>query len=178
MLEFVAFQRFSTICGYHLFYYFCHLQKPEYHHMSVIQQIRDKYARIAVIAIAVSLLGFIMMDAFTGRGRLFSGNATTIGKVNGKKIDYADFEHRVKAQEDMARQQGYDVSGDAGRQQLIESIWNQEVDQTIMGEQYNELGLAVGKKELNDLLFGNNPPQDLKQRFTDQQTGQYNALAA
>ena len=36
--------------------------------MSVIQDIRDKYARWAVIAIAVALLGFILMDALAGRG--------------------------------------------------------------------------------------------------------------
>ena len=145
--------------------------------MSVIQQIRDKYARWAVIAIALSLLGFIMMDAFAGRTRLFGGNSTTIGSINGKKIDYLDFERKVKAQEDMARQQGYDM-GDAGRQQVIESVWNQEVDQTILSNQFDELGLGIGKKELNDILFGTNPPQDLRQRFTDPQTGVYNAQAA
>ncbi len=145
--------------------------------MSVIQQIRDKYARWSVIAIAVSLLGFIMMDAFAGRSRIFGGSSTTIGSVNGKKIDYLDFERKVKTQEDMAKQQGYDV-GDAGRQQVIESVWNQEVDQNVMGNEFKKLGLTVGKKELNDILFGTNPPQDLKQRFTDQQTGTYNALAA
>jgi len=145
--------------------------------MSVIQSIRDKYARWAVVAIALSLLGFIMMDAFAGRTRLFGGNSTTIGKINGKKIDYIAFENRVKAQEEMARQQGYDM-GDAGRQQVIESVWNQEVDQTLLSDQFDKLGLSVGKKELNDMLFGPNPPQDLKQRFSDPQTGMYNALAA
>src|ERR671927_1639351 len=110
--------------------------------MSVIQKIRDKYARWAVIAIALSLLGFIMMDAFAGRTRLFGGNSTTIGNINGKKVDYIDFERKVKAQEEAARQQGYDM-GDAGRQQVIESVWNQEVDQTILDNQFQELGLGV-----------------------------------
>src|SRR6476661_7406028 len=97
--------------------------------MSVIQSIRDKYARIAVIAIAVALSGFILMDAFTGRSRLFGGgNSTTIGKVNGENIDYADFARKVKAQEDQAQQQNYELN-DATRQQIIESVWNQEVDQ-------------------------------------------------
>ena len=46
-----------------------------------------------------------------------------------------------------------------------------------MGAEVKKLGLDIGKKELNDWLFGSNPPQDLKQRFTDEQ-GQYNAAAA
>ncbi|MGI8599134.1 MAG: peptidylprolyl isomerase [Chitinophagaceae bacterium] len=141
--------------------------------MSVIQNIRDKYARWAVVAIALALLGFILMDAFAG-GNVFGGNSTTIGKVNGKEMDYIDFEKKIKVQEDMYRQQGYDM-GDAGRQQVIESVWNAEVMEVVLNEQFNELGLAVSSKEINDILFGNNPPDDLKQRFSDPNTGVYNA---
>jgi len=144
--------------------------------MSVIQKIRDKYARWAVAAIVISLLGFILMDAFAGRSS-FGSSSTTIGKVNGKEIDIIDFEKKVKQQEEMAQQQGYDM-GEAGRQQVIESVWNGEVAQTLMAEQFEELGMTVGNKEINNLLFGSNPPPDLKQRFTDEATGQYNALAA
>lgn len=144
--------------------------------MSVIQKIRDKYARWAVAAIVISLLGFILMDAFAGRSS-FGSSSTTIGKVNGKEIDIIDFEKKVKQQEEMAQQQGYDM-GEAGRQQVIESVWNGEVTQTLMAEQFEELGMTVGNKEINNLLFGSNPPPDLKQRFTDEATGQYNALAA
>jgi peptidyl-prolyl cis-trans isomerase D len=141
--------------------------------MSVIQSIRDKYARWAVVAIALALLGFILMDAFAG-GNVFGGNSTTLGKINGKEIDYLDFERKVKTQEDMYRQQGYDM-GDAGRQQVIESVWNAEVMEVVLNEQFDELGLTVSSKEVNDILFGNNPPDDLKQRFSDPNTGVYNA---
>ena len=42
--------------------------------MSIIQTIRDKYARFAVIAVAVALVGFILIDYISGRGRsLFNG---------------------------------------------------------------------------------------------------------
>ena len=37
--------------------------------MSVIQKIRDKYAAVVIAVIALSLVGFILMDAFVGRGR-------------------------------------------------------------------------------------------------------------
>lgn len=145
--------------------------------MSVIQNIRDKYARVAVIAIALALLGFILMDAFTGRSNLFGGNNTTVGSVNGNKIEYVAFSRKIKAQEDMAQQQGYEIN-DATRQQIIESAWNDEINRTLLQREFEELGLTVGRKEMNDLLFGNNPPADLKQGFTDPQTGAYNALGA
>ncbi|HEU4634391.1 MAG TPA: peptidylprolyl isomerase [Flavisolibacter sp.] len=145
--------------------------------MSVIQKIRDKYARWAVIAIALSLVGFILMDAFAGRGSIFSGQNTTVGKINGKKIDYQDFAKKVDATEKFQKEQGYD-QGEAGRQQVIQSIWDQEVNDVVLARQYDELGLAVSDKELRDILYGANPPQDLRQRFTDPNTGVYNGVQA
>jgi len=145
--------------------------------MSVIQSIRDKYAKVAVIAIALALLGFIMMDAFSSGNNPFASNSTKLGSVNGKEINYIDFANKVKAQEEMAQAQGYEVN-DATRQQIIESVWNTEINSALLDEEIEKLGLAIGKNEINDMLFGANPPADLKQGFTDPATGEFNGLAA
>ncbi|HVZ56226.1 MAG TPA: SurA N-terminal domain-containing protein, partial [Chitinophagaceae bacterium] len=113
--------------------------------MSIIQTIRDKGARIAVILIALSLMGFILMDAFTGRSRLFGGgSSTTIGVVNGKKIDYNEFQKTLAAEEDYQQQQGYTMD-DRARQQLNESVWNREVSKILLDEEFSKLGITVGK---------------------------------
>ena len=66
--------------------------------MSVIQTIRDKAAWIIIAAIALARIAFIVQDALQGGGGgLFRGNATTLGKVNGTKIDAISFEQRYKA---------------------------------------------------------------------------------
>lgn len=141
--------------------------------MSVIQNIRDKYARIAVIAIALALTGFILMDAFTGKSRLFSGgNSTTLGVVNGKTIDEKEFEKKVQIQEQSQEAQKGSV-GEAERQQIIESLWNQEVNQILLTDQFNKLGLTVGAKELTDMLYGPQPHQLARQYLGDPQTGEY-----
>src|SRR5687767_770455 len=146
--------------------------------MSFIQKIRDKYARIAVIAIALALLGFILTDYLSTRGgNLFGANSsTTLGTVNGKKIDYLEFENKVKAMEE--RQQANSPMSQPNRQQIVQNTWNQEVTEIIMDAEFDKLGFRVGKKEISDYLFGANPPDDLKQQFTDPQTGQYNAAQA
>ncbi|HEU0065435.1 MAG TPA: SurA N-terminal domain-containing protein, partial [Flavisolibacter sp.] len=145
--------------------------------MSVIQKIRDKYARWAVIAIAVSLIGFLLMDAFAGRTGLFSNKQTsTIGKVNGNTIEAQDFMMKVQNEEQAEAKQG-EVT-DERRQQIISGLWDQEVNNIIMNREYQKLGLSVGDKELKDILYGSNPPEDLKQRFTDPKTGVFNAVAA
>ncbi|MES1220932.1 MAG: peptidylprolyl isomerase [Bacteroidota bacterium] len=143
--------------------------------MSVIQKIRDKYSRVAVIAIAVALLGFILIDYISGKSRgLFSSNGSgTVGSVNGTSIKINEFELKVKQQEDYLQQQ-YGQSGDALRSQAVEQAWNQEITRILMEKEVDKVGMQIGKKEVNDLLFGANPPEDLKRQFTDPQTGQYN----
>jgi peptidyl-prolyl cis-trans isomerase D len=145
--------------------------------MSVIQSIRDKYARWAVVAIALALTGFILTDYLSTRNRIFGGDSsTTLGTVNGKKIDYLEFEKRLKNMEEQAQAAGQQIS-EQDRHQNNEQLWNQEVELIIMNAEFEKLGLSVGKRELNDYLFGNNPPPDMKQRFSNEQ-GMYNAAAA
>lgn len=145
--------------------------------MSVIQKIRDKYARIAVIAIAVSLLGFIMMDAFAGKTGLFSNNQSNVlGKVNGKSIDRIAFEQEVKYQEDMAAQSGYQINDEA-RQQIEKGMWDQKVSDIIMQGEYDKLGLTITDKEVRDVLYGDTPPEFLRREFTDS-SGKFDAASA
>jgi len=143
--------------------------------MSVIQSIRDKYARWAVIAIALALTGFILMDAFTGRSKLFSGgNSTTLGKVNGKAIDETIFEKKVQSQEQSELQRkGGGSLGESERQQIISDLWKQEVDQMLLKNEFDKLGLAVEKNERTDMLYGPEPHQLARQYLGNPQTGEY-----
>ncbi|OQP50454.1 hypothetical protein A4H97_01020 [Niastella yeongjuensis] len=145
--------------------------------MSVIQTIRDKAAWIIIGAIALALIAFIVQDALQGGSRgLFSGNSTTLGKVNGTSIDVRDFEARYKMAEDNYRAQNYPVN-DQMRSQIRESLWNEFVEDALMTDEYSKLGITISDKEVGDILYGANPPQMLKQQFTDS-TGMFNAQAA
>lgn len=140
--------------------------------MSVIQQIRDKYASLVIALIALSLIAFIAMDAFVGRGRGGGSSSTTVGKVNGEKIDRNEFEKKIAIQQSMQGAQG------AQREQLIGSVWEQTLDEMVMKQEYEKLGLKFTPRELNETLFGANPPEWLSQQFTDPQTGVFNANEA
>ncbi|MEJ7767996.1 MAG: peptidylprolyl isomerase [Chitinophagaceae bacterium] len=148
--------------------------------MSIIQQIREKAAWLVFGVIALSLVGFLLMDAFVGGrggGGMFNNTSTTMGSVNGQDIEYVDFEKKKKLVEDQYKASGYPVN-EMMQQNIQDQVWNQYIEENVLQEEYKRLGLEVSPKELNDILFGNNPPQDLKQQFTNQQTGQYDANAA
>ena len=142
--------------------------------MSVIQKIQDKYAKLMAIIIAVALMIFVVMLAFENGGSLFrGGNATTVGKVNGRRIEYGDFMRKVDQQEKQMESQGYQ-GGAALQQQAIEQVWNEEINQTILNSELDKVGISVGAREMGDILYGPDAPQDLKRAFTDTATGQYN----
>lgn len=146
--------------------------------MSVIQNIQEKYAKLMAVIIALALIIFVVMLAFENGGSLFQGGSgTTVGKINGVAVDFNTLEPRIKQQEDEYKRQGYG-SGAAVRQQAVEQVWSQEVARVVLETEIKKLGMLIGKKEMGDILYGANPPADLKRSFTDPATGVYNAQQA
>jgi peptidyl-prolyl cis-trans isomerase D len=64
------------------------------------------------------------------------------------------------------------------RQQLIEMLWNNKVDEVLMENEYKKLGLVFSAADLNEALYGENPPQALAQQFKNEKTGAYDPEAA
>lgn len=126
--------------------------------MSVIQRIRDKGAWIVFGVIALALIAFILQDGVRRGGSMFS-NSNALGKVNGEIITRSDFEQKLAL---------YSRNGE-DREQLMGKLWDQEVFNLIMGQQFDKLGITVGQKELSEILYGENSP--FRQQLTDPQTG-------
>lgn len=144
--------------------------------MSIIQQIREKYAAVGIGFIALSLIGFILMDSTKNNSGGIDPN-DAIGEVDGRRISYNEFMKQATAIEDMQKSGGRNVDEEL-RQQINTEVWRQLVEETLMSGEYQKLGLVVTDKEFNDLLFGDNPPPFLTQQFTNPETGQYDAAAA
>jgi peptidyl-prolyl cis-trans isomerase D len=137
--------------------------------MSIIQTIREKGAVIVIAVIAISLIGFILMDSSASSGKIFGGgNTTVIGKVNGEKIDYEDFNQKVKETE-----QQYPNSGNAQRNQIMQGVWDQMVAERVVDRQFKNLGIVFTPEEMSAIMFSEDAPQQLKQAFTDRETGRY-----
>src|ERR1700683_1635516 len=148
--------------------------------MSIIQKIRDKAAWLVFGLIAVSLAGFILMDA--GKSRFFGagGNQqSAVGSVNGVDLEYVKFEKDVQAMEQQqeAQTQGQPLN-EMQQQNVKETVWNQFVEDATMTEIYEKLGLTVSDKELNDMFVGPNAIPDIKRSFTAPKTGIFDAQAA
>ncbi|CAN5824271.1 peptidylprolyl isomerase [soil metagenome] len=139
--------------------------------MQIIQNIREKGAAIVIAVIALSLIGFILMDAKPGsNGGIFSGNrGTGLGKINGETIESAEFNAKVKQAED---QYGGRISG-TQVYEVRQSVWDQLVAEKLLVKEFEKLGLSFTPKEMISIMFSNDAPYALKQAFSDKNTQQY-----
>lgn len=88
-----------------------------------------------------------------------------IGEVNGTKIYYQEFEQRVQRQVEMQRnQRGEDaeINYDAIR----EGVWNQMVEEILLQQIAEELGIKITDDEIRDIML-EDPPDYLKRIATD-----------
>ena len=137
--------------------------------MQIIQNIREKGTAIVIGVIALSLIGFILMDANLGSSRNSASGNSTIGKINGEAIDTKEYSEKVKPIED---QYGGRVSG-AQTNMIRQNAWDQLVAEKVLMAEFEKLGLSFSPKELSTIMFSEDAPQSLKQAFTDKTTGQY-----
>ncbi|HOZ78063.1 MAG TPA: SurA N-terminal domain-containing protein [Ferruginibacter sp.] len=138
--------------------------------MQIIQQIRDKGAAIIIVIIALSLIGFILMDANLGLSRSEAGDRTSLGQVNGKKVTTTEFDAKVKMYENYY---GGRVSG-AQLNNIRQGAWDELVIEKASETEYEKLGIAFSPKELTSIIFSKeDAPQPLKQAFTDKESGEY-----
>ena len=135
--------------------------------MALIGKIR-KSMWIVVVLIALGLGGFILQDMTSGQ-QMMGGMQTTIGKVNGNKIDWNNFATTDNVIESVLFQ---GASRDVYARRNV--LWDYYVEEAIVKEEAEKLGLGVSKTELLDLQFGVNLSPVIRQRFVDQSTGQVN----
>ncbi|MBC7423122.1 MAG: SurA N-terminal domain-containing protein, partial [Ferruginibacter sp.] len=135
--------------------------------MQIIQNIREKGSAIIIGVIAISLIGFIMMDTRTANSR--SGSDSSIGKINGENIDSKIFAAKV---EEMKAQRGGQANG-SEIYQLRQNAWDQLVTEKVLNTEFDKMGLIFSAKELSSIMFSEDAPQTMKQAFSDKTTGQY-----
>lgn len=138
--------------------------------MQIIQKIRDKGAAIVITVIALSLIGFILMDANLGFNRSADGDRTTIGKVNGQKISKDELEAKVKQIE---AYYGGNVSS-AQSNYIRMGAWDEVIKEKALDNELEKLGITFSPKELTSIIFSSeDAPQALKQAFTNKETNEY-----
>lgn len=117
--------------------------------MAVLQKIREK-SGLLIGVIGFCLLAFIVGGLFEGGISLSSRN---VGSVNGVDIPTQDFQNKMQ----MAQQ-----NGQAQGSQANNMVWNNEVKNILLADEFEKAGLRIGKDQLINVIknhpnFGQNP---------------------
>lgn len=140
--------------------------------MATLQKIRTQGGLLVAIVIGLALVAFILGDLFQSGSSLFTRGRLEVGSIKGESVQYPDFMTKAEQLAEIYR-------SNTGQSQLNEDEWVQVREQTwenlirekVMGDVYDEVGIAVSSDEMFDMVQGNNIHPIVQQIFTDPNTG-------
>ncbi|NJC25978.1 peptidylprolyl isomerase [Neolewinella antarctica] len=131
--------------------------------MALIGKIRNN-PLIVLLFIGGGIALFILSEMTNGGAAGPIGPAEQImGRVGQREIDRNEFERTLS---------GAFNGGDAFQNR--DNLWQFYVDEGVITEEAEEIGLTVSEEELEELEFGSNPSPIIRRNLTDPQTGQLN----
>lgn len=128
--------------------------------MAVLNNIR-KQGVFLIIIIALALFAFILSSVIDNGGFSSQKDQNTIATINGEDISRIDFSNRLQATQQNSQRQFTTV-------QAVDQVWETIVQQTLIKEQLEKLGIDVGNAQINDALaqqFGQSPNFTTNGRF-------------
>lgn len=141
---------------------------------SVLERIRRRTG-LLVGLVGLALVIFIL-ESLLGSGASIFGNDqyTTLGTINGRKIDRNEFLNRLEQQMNnyRARNQGKEVDEQV-RGQAIDNIFQQYVVDRVVVPEFEKAGIQVGDDELFENVVVH-PAPSVIQNLTDPNTGKVN----
>ncbi len=120
--------------------------------MAVLNSIRQRSVFLIVI-IALALFSFVLADVIRNGGMVSQKSQNTIATINGEDIEREQFARQVEA---VQRNMGPNAS----TAQAVSRVWEMNVKQALLQEQFEELGIRVEEAQVKEMLrrdLGNNP---------------------
>ena len=147
--------------------------------MATLEKIRSK-AALLVVVIGLALLAFIIGDFLNSGQSFFMMNQNKVATVNGEVIGVEEYQERVNARTEQM-QSMYQQSGmtmPEGMSATIQmDVYNQMVNEILLENELEAVGITVSNAELQDMLTGNNIHAEIVRAFTDPQTGAFDRQA-
>ncbi len=134
--------------------------------MGLMQTFRRRMPVVIIFLIVMFVALFIYEWGYerSGRGQSGGTSTTAIASVNGEDISIAEYNEQVKNA--IEAQRGQNADAPVNEEQIREQVWQQLVNQTIIRQAAERLGVGVSKEELVQTMLYD-PPAALKQPFMD-----------
>ena len=141
--------------------------------MALINKIRQR-SGWAIGFVAVGLGFFVVGGDILGPNSTILGkNKTDVGEIAGETVERERYQQQIDEIK-------YNYTVNYGRNpsenemfSIRQQAWDYLIVKIAFQEQYDELGLKVTDDEQWDMVQGNNVTFEIKQAFTDPQTGEF-----
>ena len=133
--------------------------------MGLFEAIRSRSA-LVVGVIGISLVAFVLTDFLTSGNMLFQGDRDVVGRIQGEKISYMEFNKEV---EELSQNPQY---GQATPLQISELVWNNLLNEKLLVNPMSELGFTVTTEELTKVIEMSPSVQQMP-GLQDPNTGQF-----
>ncbi len=145
--------------------------------MGIMTFLRNRAGALLVGAIGVAIVAFLVGDALTTGQQLAGASSTIVGTIDGQDIHYNEFNQKVEQTSAQFKQQSGGVSNPYMQAMAVDQVWQSEVANVVLGNEFERVGLSVSGDELFDLIQGKNPSPLILQYFGNPQTGQFDRTA-
>lgn len=147
--------------------------------MATLEKIRSK-AGLLVLIVGLALFAFIIGDFLNSGSTYFRQSQERIAQVDGEVIKIQDYQNRVDEMTEMYKMQtGQSSLPEEYMTQIRESVFDGMVQEIVLDEATQKLGMTVSPEELFDMVQGENisPLIQQMQMFANPQTGQFDKAA-
>ena len=141
--------------------------------MAAIGKIRS-WGPTLVVVIGLALFAFIAEELFRSCQATSNEQRQQVGQVLGKKISVQEFQALVdEFQEVMKLTQGRDNFSEEELNRLKDQVWNTFVQNTLIEDECEKLGLTVTTEEMQNILREGTNPMLQQTPFVNQQTHRF-----
>ena len=127
--------------------------------MAILENIR-KRTTVLILIIGMALFAFVISGIFTSNDFTGGKVGSSVAEINGEEISIDEFRRKV---ERISRRSGPTTSS----LQLVNSVWNQLERQTVLGQQFEDLGIDIEQDQIIDVIRSN-PGLSQNPQFTDE----------
>ncbi len=147
--------------------------------MATLEKIRNK-AGLLVLVVGLALFAFIIGDFLNSGSTYFRQAQEKVAEINGEVINYQDYQQRIDDMSEVYKMQtGSSSLPEEYMTQIRQSVFDNMVQEIVLNDAAEEIGMSVCPDELFDMVQGENISPLIQQMpmFANPQTGQFDKAA-
>ena len=112
--------------------------------MAILENIR-KRTTVLILIIGLALFAFVISGVFTSNDLGGGKIGSSVAEINGNEISIDDFRRKVETASNR-------FGPSASSMQVVNQIWDQEVRNAILSQQFEDLGIDIERDQIMDYI--------------------------